>query len=318
MTDRDRLAAHRFENRLHGIFLIAGMLVLLAALGWSVAGVVGTSILLGFGAVVMTVSQRAAPRMMLAMYRARSLSRQDAPGLHSLVGELSRRAGLARVPRLFWVPSPIPNAFAVGRRDHALVGVTDGLLRTMAPRELAGVLAHEIAHVHHDDLWVMGLADVLSRTTRLLSLLGQVLLVLNLPLVMLGRVVVPWTLVLLLIAAPTVSALLQLALSRTREFDADAEAARLTGDPRGLASALARLERQARSTLLRVVLPEAGTTQPSLLRTHPTTEERVRRLLALDGIEVPERPMPPLSGVALHSVFSGPYRPRGHWLGLYN
>ncbi len=162
----------------------------------------------------------------------------------------------------------------------------------------------------------LSLADVLSRTTRLLSLLGQVLL-LNLPLVLLGQVVVPWTLVLILVAAPTVSALLQLALSRTRESDADAEAARLTGDPRGLASALVGLEHQARSMLLRVVLLEAGASQPSLLRTHPTTEQRVRRLLSLEGIEVPERPMPPLSGVALHSVFSGPHRPRWHWLGLY-
>jgi len=315
--DRDRLASHRLENRLHGLLLISGMLVLLAVLGWAVAGVVGTAILLGFGALVMVLGQRAAPRMMLAMYRARRLAPRDAPELHGLVAELSRRAGLPATPQLFWVPSPIPNAFAVGRRERALVGVTDGLVRSMAPRELAGVLAHEIAHVRHDDLWVMGLADVLSRTTRLLSLLGQVLLLLNLPLVLLGRVVVPWTLVLLLVAAPTVSALLQLALSRTREFDADAEAARLTGDPRGLASALTRLERQARSTLLRVVLPEAGSSEPSLLRTHPTTAERVRRLLALEGIDLPHRPAPPLGSVGLHDAFTAPRRPGWHWLGLY-
>jgi heat shock protein HtpX len=170
----------------------------------------------------------------------------------------------------------------VGRRNEAGIAVTDGLLRGLGPRELTGVLAHELSHIANEDMWIMGLADAVSRLTSGLSLAGQILLLVNLPLLLLGQVTLPWLAVALLIAAPAVSALLQLALSRRREYDADLQAVRLTGDPRGLAAALSRLERYRSGWLGRVLLPGRGDPDPSLLRTHPATDERVRRLLELE------------------------------------
>ena len=128
----------------------------------------------------------------------------------------------------------------------------------------------------------MGLANVVSRVTGTLSWIGQLLLLINLPMVLFGSYQFPWTLV-LLIGAPSISALLQLALSRTREFDADVDAASLTGNPRGLARALAKMEHLQRGWLQRIPLPGHRLPEPSLFRTHPHTDERIRRLLELEG-----------------------------------
>jgi len=201
--------------------------------------------------------------------------------------ELARRSGLARYPPLYYIPSSVMNAFTVGKRDNAAIGVTDGILRKLTLRELAGVLAHEISHLRNGDLRVMTLADVISRITANLSMIGQVLILINLPLFLMGRAHIPWIPLLLLLAAPTLSALMQLALSRTREFDADMGAVRLTGDPLGLASALEKMERYQGSLLGTIFAPGRRSPDPSLLRSHPHTEERIRRLLSLE-----ERPAP--------------------------
>jgi heat shock protein HtpX len=171
----------------------------------------------------------------MRLYRARPVSAQEAPALWNAVQALTERAGLPRWPELYYLPSQVMNAFAVGTPVNSAIGLTDGLLRHLDLREIVGVLAHEISHVHNNDLRVMGLADLFSRGTSILSLLGQILLLLNLPLILFTQVTVNWWAIALLVFAPNLSALAQLALSRTREFDADLNAARLTGDPEGLA-----------------------------------------------------------------------------------
>ncbi|NOZ37230.1 MAG: M48 family metalloprotease, partial [Gammaproteobacteria bacterium] len=148
-------------------------------------------------------------------------------------------------------------------------------------RETIGVLAHEISHIQNNDMWVMGIADMFSRLTSMLSLFGQLLLLLNLPLIIFSAVSINWMAILILIFAPSLSALAQLGLSRTREYDADLNAARLTGDPEGLARALLKIERQQGSFMERIFLPGRRIPDPSLLRTHPPTDERVRRLMEL-------------------------------------
>jgi heat shock protein HtpX len=172
------------------------------------------------------------------------------------------------------------NAFAVGRRNESAIAVTDGLLRTLSPRELVSVLAHETAHIAHGDLFVMGLADVISRITSAMSFVGLFLIFMSLPQALAGGDV-QWLPLILLAAAPQVSLLAQLGLSRTREFDADLTAARLTDDPEGLSSALVKLERVQNGFLRRIFFPGSGVPEPSWLRTHPTTEERVQRLMDL-------------------------------------
>jgi heat shock protein HtpX len=180
----------------------------------------------------------------------------------------------------------VPNAFAVGSPEDSVVAVSDGMLRLMGPRELAGVLAHEVSHVAHRDLWLMALADAIGRLVALASLFGQLLLLVTLPLALVGMAEVPWLALLVLILAPSAVNLLQLALSRAREFDADLGAAELTGDPEGLAAALGRLERRTGRAWEDLLMPGRRVPEPSLLRTHPPTEERVERLRAL----VPRRP----------------------------
>lgn len=312
----ERRRRHKLGNLLHSLLLLAGMLAILGLCAWTVWGVEGLLWAVVAGGLTLMLTPSVAPEWVMRMYRAAPLRAQDAPELYGLVQQLAARAGLERAPRVYYVPSRLLNAFAVGSRDAAAIAVTDGLLRALTPRELAGVLAHEISHVRNNDLWIMSLADLMSRLTSLLSWLGQFLLILNLPALMMGMVAVPWLLVLALIFAPTLMALLQLALSRAREHDADLDAATLTRDPRGLASALAKLDRLQGRYWEDILLPGRRMPEPSLLRTHPPTEERIQRLLALAG-EDDERLAPP-SG----RVFEPPRQiavmgPRWRWPGVW-
>ncbi len=290
----DLLLRHKLLNWLQSLLMLAGMGGLLALLGWLLGGTTLMVWTLLLTLVLFLLTPRFSARLILRLYGARPLAPQELPRLHAVLAELSRRAELPRPPALYYVPSAILNAFAVGRREDAAVAVTDGLLRHLDLRELTGVLAHEVSHIRHNDMWVMGLADVMSRTASLLSLFGQLLLFVNLPLLLLGQAYVSWLAVLILLFAPTVVALLQLALSRTREFDADLGAVQLTGDPEGLASALAKLERHQRHWLARVLLPGRREPEPSLLRTHPATEERIARLRELSTSPPRTPPLPAL------------------------
>ncbi len=272
---------HALANRIQSLLLLVAMVSFLSLLGWVLWGVDGIFWLLLLGFVLLLFNPVASPWLIMRMYRATRLTSVKAPTLDSTLRELAHRAGLHRVPELFYVPSPMVNAFTVGSRNEAVIAVTDGLLRSLDTRETVGVLAHEVSHIRNNDMWVMGMADLFSRLTSLLSLLGQFLLLLNLPLIVMSNVSINWFAILLLIFAPNLSALAQLGLSRTREYEADLSAARLTGDPEGLANALVKIEQRSGSLLERLFLPGRRIPEPSLLRTHPPTKERVRRLMAL-------------------------------------
>jgi heat shock protein HtpX len=272
---------HAWLNRLQTVLLLGAMAGFLALLGYLLWGSDGLLPLLALGALFAFINPAASPRLVLHLYRARPIAAWEGPQLLDALAELSRRAGLGRPPGLYYVPSRIVNAFAVGGARDAAVAVTDGLLRALAPREIVAVLAHEMSHIRSNDLRVMGLADIISRLTSLLSLVGQFLLILNLPLILWSDVAINWFAIALLVFAPHVSMLAQLGLSRTRELDADLDAARLTGDPAGLARALAKIERLQGSLFERLMLPGMRLPDPSWLRTHPPAEQRIARLLAL-------------------------------------
>ena len=235
--------------------------------------------------------------------------------------ELSRRAELPAAPAVYVIPSMTLNAFATGTPDKAVIGITEGLLRRLSLRELAGVLAHELSHVRNNDLAVMSLADVMTRFTQAPVLSGGVPGDLQPAGVAAGRFRhARSSALLLLYLAPTIGSLLQLGLSRTREYDADLEGARLTGDPRGLASALEKLERYQGSFWedLMFPVPSRRIPQPSLLRSHPPTDQRVARLLALENremappIEVVEEPM-----VSMVGMGPGSMQPRYRFPGVW-
>jgi heat shock protein HtpX len=274
-------ANHRLLNLVQSALLLG----LMAAVAWvSVTAILGpgTGLVLALGTVAgLFMAPDLSRRMLLSAYQAQRLTGRDAPGFVAGLAGLARRAGLPRAPELYRVPSRLPNAFAMGSPEDSAICITDGLLDLLDGRELAGVLAHEIGHIANRDLWIMGLADVMSRLVSLASWVGQFLLLLNLPLLMAGMVVVPWSVVALLIFAPTLMALVQLGLSRTREYDADRAAAELTGDPDGLIRALGKLDRLTGRFWEEVLLPGRRIPDPSLLRTHPPTESRIRRLREL-------------------------------------
>jgi len=266
-------------NALQTLFFLGLMLAMGAALGRALLGSWGLALAMGFALFAVLSGSSAAPRLVLSLYRARVLSPHEAPQIYGTLAELARRAELPAVPRLYLSPHGIANALSVGQASRPIIVLTRGLLTRLGERELAGVLAHEVAHIRNRDLWILGLADSIQRFTRALSTFGMILLAFNLPLLALGAAALPFDLLLLLLLSPAASVLLALALSRTREFEADRTAAVLTGDPRGLASALASLERSQRS-FWDLFLPRAQAPGRRLWRTHPSADERIRRLLA--------------------------------------
>lgn len=272
---------HKLLNLLQSVALLTAMAALLSLLGWIVAGGSGVFWALGAGIVLIVLYPAVSSAFLLQLYNARELTPSQAPRIFKILEALARRAELPYVPRLFYVPSNVINAFAVGTRRSAAIAVSDGMFQALSERELCGVLAHEISHVRHNDTWVMGLADLFSRLTAFFSMLGQLMLLLYVPVAIFSDLRINWLALLILIFAPSASLLLQLALSRTREYDADLGAAELSGDPAGLASALRKIERYQGRFLEQIFFPGRRIPDPSLLRTHPMTEERIRRLREL-------------------------------------
>jgi heat shock protein HtpX len=283
MTDPALVAVarrQRVRNLVQGVVLLGGIVLIALGVVWVLSGGVDA----WWVALLVVLAVVARPRLptawVLRMYGAVPVSATAAPQLAAVVETLARRAGLQGVPRLYYVPSTTLNAFAVGRGDQAAVAITDGLLRSLSPREITGVLAHELSHIRAGDTWIMNLADTLGRVTQALANAGLLLLFLSLPMVMAGSSEL-LTVAVLLSLAPTLINLLQLALSRTREYDADIAAATLTNDPQGLAHALERLERHAGRLWERIMVGRRRVPDPLVLRTHPPTSERVRRLRSL-------------------------------------
>ena len=306
-------ARHRWLNRLQTALLVLTLLGIAAVAGSLLLGDGGLWLALAAAGFTLLLEPAAASGLTLRLYGARPLHPDEAPDLWAVLRELAVRAGLPAVPVPHYVPSGVVNAFATGSKHHAAIALTDGLLRSLTPRELTGVLGHEIAHIANEDMRVMGLADSISRLTHLLALLGQLAIVLSLPALLLGVTEVNWPALLLLAVAPQLALLAQLGLSRVREFDADRLAAELTGDPHGLASALAKIERVSRSWRA-WLLPGWGNPEPSWLRTHPATAERIERLLEL----APPPAMPPFpSARFVPEVTVSPRPPRWRTGGLW-
>lgn len=306
-------ARHRWLNRLQTALLVLTLPGIAAVAGSLLLGDGGLWLALAAAGFTLLLEPAAASGLTLRLYGARPLYPDEAPDLWAVLRELAARAGLPTVPVPHYVPSGVVNAFATGSKHHAAIALTDGLLRSLTPRELTGVLGHEIAHIANEDLRVMGLADSISRLTHLLALLGQLAIVLSLPTLLLGVTEVNWPALLLLAVAPQLALLAQLGLSRVREFDADRLAAELTGDPHGLASALAKIERVSRSWRA-WLLPGWGNPEPSWLRTHPATAERIERLLEL----APPPAMPPFPSARFDpEVTVSPRPPRWRTGGLW-
>lgn len=261
-----------------------GLMALMTALFVAIAGWFGGRsamlIALAFAAVFNFGSYWFSDRVVLRMYRARSLERHEAPGLFDMVDDLRKRAGLP-MPTVAISASPQPNAFATGRSpQHAAVCVTQGMLQVADADELAGVIGHELAHIKNRDMLIGTVAATLAAAVVMLSRLGFWFGGDDEGGGMLGGL-------LMLILAPLAAMLIQMAISRAGEYRADRVGAEISGRPNALASALQKLEAEARrrpmqlnpsAAHLAIVNPLKAGGVSGLFRTHPPTEERVRRL----------------------------------------
>ncbi len=276
-----KIFIRKLVNVFQSLLILGTMAALFAVIGLLVAGKLGLLVAIGLGTMIFLMSPRLSPAMVLRSYGARRLLAEEAPGLYRILGLIAERAGLPIIPDLYYVPSSIMNAFTVGRKDRAAIVLTDGLLRSMSREEMMGILAHEVSHIEHNDLWVMGLADAISRFTNIFSTVGFILLALYFPLMLLSGAAIPLWVIGVIFLAPYATVLLQLALSRTREYDADLNAVRLTGNPRGLAAALDKLEGYPIRLWDLIFMPGRRVPGPSVLRTHPHTRKRIVKLLEL-------------------------------------
>jgi len=283
----------RFGGYARTFVLLAGLTALVVALASWAGGWQAAIVALIAMAAINFVSFWFSDRIVLAMHRAQPLAYEQAPYVHESVRKLAARADIP-MPKLVWIPDHAPNAFATGRNpEHAVVAVTEGALAILEPDELEGVIGHELSHVINRDMLVSSIAATLAGALTLIARLAGWGLAFGGGRSRDDRGSSPLVALLLILVAPLIAMMVQLAVSRTREYAADASGARLVGNSDGLARALAKLEAVNHRVPMRtadvatahlyIVEPSAamGAKIAHLFSTHPPTEERIRRLRAL-------------------------------------
>lgn len=284
-------------NTLKSVFFLALLTALLVLVGRLLGGTSGMVLAFGLALVMNFGSYWFSDRIALSMAGAREVSPEEAPELHRMVEEIAYLSRMPK-PRVYHIPSPSPNAFATGRDpNHAAIAVTDGIMQLLDRRELSGVLAHELAHVRNRDTLIAAIAATIAGAISMLANMAQ------------------WAMIfggfgrsdddeqgagglvgglLMIIVAPIIAMIIQLAVSRSREYEADATGARLMHDPLALASALEKLERgtairpmvgaNPAASHMFIVNPFSATNMAKLLSTHPPIEDRIRRLRKMAGV----------------------------------
>jgi heat shock protein HtpX len=280
-------------NQLKTTVLLAALTVLIVLFGRMFGGNQGMVIAFIFAMIMNFGSYWFSDKIVLAMYRAKELTPNEAPKIHQLVAELAQRGGIPK-PRIYLIPSETPNAFATGRNpEHAVVAVTQGIVRLLNDDELKGVLAHELGHVRNRDILIGSIAATLAGVVMMLASIARWGAILgfgggNDDEGGGGNILV---LIVMSIVAPLAAVLIQMAISRSREYLADETGARLAENPRSLASALEKLAQASKRIPMQeakpatahmfIVNPLSGGGFASWFSTHPPVEERVRRLRAM-------------------------------------
>ena len=265
--------------------LMALMTMLLMAIGDYFGGLQGMTIMLFFGVAMNFFTYWNSDKMVLAHYNAQEVDARTAPRLYAIVKRLADRAKLP-MPKVYIIDSPVPNAFATGRNpEHAAVAVNTALADLLDEDELAGVLAHELSHVKHRDILISTVAASMAGA---ISTIAQWGMFLGGGRDENGESRNPFATILVMILAPLAAALIQMAVSRSREYIADKSGGELCGDPNALADALLKIEAFARRRVMPgateatahmfIINPFSGVNMRQLFSTHPPTEERVRLL----------------------------------------
>lgn len=278
-----------FGNWLKTSILMAGILALFGVIGALIGGRQGMMLALLFGGVTNIFAYWFSDKMVLKMYNARPVDETSSPYLYNMVRELAQRAGLP-MPKVYIIDEAQPNAFATGRNpEHAAVAATSGIMRLLSERELRGVMAHELTHVKNRDTLISTISATIAGAISVLAQFG---------LFFGGRSDGergnPILAILVMILAPIAAMVIQMTISRTREFGADAGGAEISGDPEALASALAKIDSYAKGIPMHTIERHPETAQMMILNplsggrglaswfsTHPSTEVRIERLHAM-------------------------------------
>ncbi|NOY63790.1 MAG: zinc metalloprotease HtpX [Nitrospirae bacterium] len=278
-------------NTVKTFVLLLALTLFFVWLGGALGGKTGMTIAIIFAGMMNFFAYWFSDRVVLAMYRAKEVTEAEAPELYSIVRRLAQKANIP-MPRVYIINAEQPNAFATGRSPkHAAVAVTTGIMNILTPEELSGVIGHELAHIKHRDILISTVAATIAGAISYLAQMAQWALIFGgfrgdddeggNPIVAL----------LMMIIAPIVALIVQMAISRSREFAADAGGARIAGNPRYLASALRKLEWASQkvpmnnanpaTSHLFIVNPLSGKSLVKLFSTHPPIEERIARLEAM-------------------------------------
>ncbi|MBE0623672.1 MAG: zinc metalloprotease HtpX [Burkholderiales bacterium] len=275
-------------NWLKTTILIAGIVALFGVVGAAIGGANGMLLALALGGVMNVFAYWFSDKMVLRMYNAHEVDAASAPQFYGMVQELSQRAGLP-MPRVYLIDEAQPNAFATGRDpEHAAVAATTGILQLLSARELRGVMAHELAHVRHRDILTSTIAATVAGAISALAQFGFLFGGRGD-----GERANPFVVLIVMILAPIAAMLIQMAISRTREFEADRGGAEISGDPKALASALEKMDRYANglplaaaeahpaTAQMMIINPLSGGGVQNMFSTHPATEMRIARLRAM-------------------------------------
>lgn len=276
-----------YGNWIKTSVLMAGIVALFGAVGAMIGGRDGMLLALLLGGATNLWAYWFSDKMVLRMYKAREVDETSSPYLYNMVRELARRADLP-MPKVYLIDEAQPNAFATGRNpDNAAVAATTGIIRLLSERELRGVMAHELAHVKNRDILISTMSATVAGAISMLAQFGMFFG---------GRDGEnrphPALAILVMILAPIAAMIIQMAISRTREFGADRGGAEISGDPLALAGALAKIEAYARGTPMEVAERHPETAQMMIMNplsggmrglfsTHPDTRERIARLQAM-------------------------------------
>jgi heat shock protein HtpX len=277
-------------NWLKTSILMAGIVVLFGMVGAALGGAGGMLIALAIAGAMNVYAYWFSDKAVLRMYNAREVDAQSAPGFYSMITELAANAGLP-MPRVYIIDEAQPNAFATGRNpENAAVAATTGIMQILSERELRGVMAHELAHVKHRDTLISTISATIAGAISSIAQFGMLFSG--------GHNdreggVHPAVAILVMILAPIAAMLIQMAISRSREFEADRGGAEISGDPDALASALQKIhgyahrvpmetaEQHPETAQMMIINPLSAEGIKGLFSTHPQTEERVARLMAM-------------------------------------
>jgi heat shock protein HtpX len=305
-------------NAIRTTFLLAALTALFIAIGYVVGGQTGMLIALGFAAAMNALAFWNSDRIVLRLQGAQEVSRQRAPDLYDLVADLARAAGIP-TPKIYLINAEQPNAFATGRNpQNAAVAVSTGLLSHLDRDEIAGVIAHELSHIRSRDTLTMTVTATLAGAISVLAQFGLFFGARNS-----NSGLGPLGALFLIILAPIAATIVQLAVSRTREYEADRDAAEITGDPMALASALDKISRLAKHfenpwarrtpgmAHLYIINPLSGRGADNLFSTHPDVRNRIAQLQRIAAEMTPTRHV--TGRTRLTRAGEPPRRPAGGW-----